>query len=137
MLRQMINVAAAESEISADSAGLSAYHIGDSPDSRAQKAALARGYNISAQRARLFEIDDYQKFDLILAMDRGHLEKLQRRQPQGSKAVIKLFLSYAPEFGDEVPDPYYDGPQAFASAADMIETGCQNLMKELLGRDYP
>ncbi len=137
MLQQMINATAAESEFSADSAGLSAYHIGDSPDSRAQKAALARGYNISHQRARLFEREDYEKFDLILAMDQGHLEKLQRNKPQNSKAVIKLFLSYAPEYGDEVPDPYYDGPQAFAAVAEMIETGCQNLMKELLGRDYP
>lgn len=132
MLRQMINATAAAGDFLADSAGLSAYHIGDPPDSRAQQAALARGYNISAQRARLFEKADYEKFDLILAMDKGHLEKLQRNKPQHSKAVIKLFLSYAPEYGDEVPDPYYDGPQAFAAVAEMIEAGCKNLINSMV-----
>ena len=52
-----------------DSAGLGAWHIGNPPNPRGLKVALARGYDNSRQRARQVRPQDFHDFDLILAAD--------------------------------------------------------------------
>lgn len=126
ILRQQLAKAGIEG-VEVDLAGIASDHMGQPPDRRSQQAAQALGYDISFLRARNVVPEDFDNFDLMLAMDHGHLAALQRRQHKGSKTVLRLFM---PD-GRDVPDPYYDGPQAFAEVAQMIETGCHTLLKEI------
>jgi len=111
-----------------DSAGTHDYHVGEPPDARAQAHALRRGYDLSALRARQVLREDFDSFDRILAMDRGHLSLLRRRAPAGY-ANLGLFMDYAqPSSGPDVPDPYYGGAQGFERVLDMIEHAAAGLL---------
>jgi protein-tyrosine phosphatase len=118
--------------VSADSAGTHDYHVGEPPDPRAQKAAATRGYDLSALRARRFEQADFQRFDLILAMDRDHYSFLEHRARPPAGHRLKLMMSYARHFAEkEVPDPYYGGPQGFERVLDMLEDAARGLLESL------
>ena len=103
-----------------DSAGTGDWHVGDSPDYRARKTASRQGYEMAALRARTVTSDDFDRFDLILAMDSSNLRWLERQRPAGSRAELGLFLEFAlgPSHGD-VPDPYYSGQ--FDMVLELIE----------------
>ena len=126
-----------DARVAVDSAGLGNWHVGDPPDTRAIARARLRGYDVSAQRARQFAVSDYHDFDLILAMDDGHLAAMERRRPPGAHARVHLFLEFAPvETGvREVPDPYYGGLDDYDYALDLIEPAVEGLI-EALKRDY-
>jgi protein-tyrosine phosphatase len=109
-----------------ESAGIGRWHVGCAPDERAQHHAKTRGYDLSKQRARQVEPLDFERFDLILAMDRGHLSALQRMAPEGYHAKIRLFV---PE--RDVPDPYYGGPAGFEEVLNLVEAACRDLLQEL------
>ncbi len=118
--------------VTADSAGTHGYHIGEPPDSRAQKAAAKRGYDLSALRARRIEDADFQRFDLILAMDEEHHAILSRIAGSSAGHKLKLMMSYAQRFKErEVPDPYYGGPQGFERVLDMLEDAARGLLESL------
>jgi protein-tyrosine phosphatase len=77
-------------------------------------------------------IEDFNRFDLILAMDQGHYQELQRLCPDSQRHRLRLFLDFAPAFGiREVPDPYYGGPDGFEIVLDMIEAACVGLLAEI------
>ena len=118
--------------IEVDSAGTHGYHVGEAPDSRTQRAAAARGYNLSQLRARKVAAQDIEYFDLILAMDKSNLDNLRRMAPPERHENLKLFMEYARNFDDdEVPDPYYGLGHGFDLVLDMIEDGAQGLVDEL------
>ncbi len=132
VFRQMAENAGLKRAITVDSAGISSWHAGQAPDSRAVETALKNGVDISSLRARKVVRDDFQNFDLIIALDASHLqvlEKLRRESAQG-KAELKLLMKdYAPETGfTDVPDPYYGGYDGFQSVFDLIKTACANLL---------
>ena len=104
-------------DVTIDSAGTGAWHIGDPPDSRAQAEALRHGVDISGQRARQVSPTDFDRFDLILAADRDNLAHLRRMQPKDGRARLSLLLDHVPgREGQGIPDPYYGGPDGFARA---------------------
>jgi low molecular weight protein-tyrosine phosphatase len=109
-----------------ESAGLGDWHVGDPPDERAQHHARNRGYDLSAQRARQVRPGDFDEFDLILAMDGGHLRALQKMAPPRHHAKIRLFVADA-----DVPDPYYGGADGFERVLDLVEARCRSLVAEL------
>ena len=113
-------------EVHIESAGIGRWHVGSAPDQRAQHHARGRGYDLSKQRARQVEPFDFERFDLILAMDRGHLQALERLAPPTRRAKIRLFV---PE--RDVPDPYYGGPEGFEEVLDLVEAACRDLIREL------
>jgi protein-tyrosine phosphatase len=114
-----------------DSAGTHAYHVGEAPDQRARKAARARGYDLSALRARMVEPEDFERFDLILAMDRSHLVYLQRICPQHLAHKLDLFLNQSRRFaGQDLNDPYYGGPEGFEVVLDQ----CEDALREMFAR---
>lgn len=119
--------------VGVESAGLGDWHIGHPPDPRAIARAGLRGYDLTPLRARLFEPEDFHDFDLILAMDRGHLAAMERRRPAGARARLHLFLDFAPEAvpAREVPDPYYGGLADYDHALDLIEPGVDGLIAAL------
>ncbi|HEV3009561.1 MAG TPA: low molecular weight protein-tyrosine-phosphatase [Burkholderiales bacterium] len=109
-----------------ESAGLGDWHVGDPPDERAQHHARNRGYDLSAQRARQVRLRDFDDFDLILAMDSGHLRALQKMAPPRHRAKIRLFAGAC-----DVPDPYYGGAEGFEHVLDLVEERCRALLDEL------
>ena len=118
--------------VEVDSAGTHGYHVGEAPDSRTQRAAAARGYNLSQLRARKVARQDLEYFDLILAMDKSNLDNLRRMAPPELHDRIRLFMDYARNFDDdEVPDPYYGLGHGFDLVLDMVEDGAQGLVDEL------
>jgi protein-tyrosine phosphatase len=139
ILRKLAADAGMAETVTADSAGTHAYHVGEPPDPRAQKAAAKRGYDLSGLRARRFEQADFQRFDLILAMDQDHYSILSAlaRPPAGHK--VKLMMSYARCFTEqEVPDPYYGGPPGFERVLDMLEDAARGLLESLRKeRNFP
>ncbi len=118
-----------------DSAGTHGLHAGDPPDPRAIHAAQLRGYDLSGLRARKVTDDDFERFDLLLAMDQGHARWLRQQSPERARGRIRLFLEYAPDGGRlDVPDPYYGGPEGFDQVLDLVEQGVRGLLKELSPR---
>lgn len=106
-----------------DSAGTHAYHIGDAPDLRSQKAARERGIELQHLRARKVIFNDFAEFDYLLAMDQENLHILAQACPAEFKHKLHLFLDYAPHLNTrEVPDPYYGGAYGFEHVLDLIET---------------
>jgi protein-tyrosine phosphatase len=115
-----------------DSAGTASYHVGSPPDSRTRQAALRRGYDMSALRARVVEPQDFGRFDLILAMDRQNFDALQQSAPATAHQRIRLFLEFAPETNTtEVPDPYYGGPNGFEEVLDLVEAAARGLLQHV------
>jgi protein-tyrosine phosphatase len=113
-----------------DSSGTSGWHNGDLPDGRAMAEAVARGYDLSAQRSTQLKSQDFHDFDLILCMDNSNIANAEQMRPTGAKATVKLFLDYAPEQPlREVPDPYYE--HNFEAVFDLIEDASRGLIAEL------
>ena len=136
VLRRMAEAAGLGGAVTVESCGTHAYHIGQPPDSRAREAGERRGYDFSGQRARQIAIADFDRFDLILAMDGGHLDRLRRAAPAGCGARIRRFLDFAPGAGRrDVPDPYYGGAEDYELALDLIETGCRGIVAMLRGEE--
>ncbi len=115
--------------IEVDSAGTGNWHVGEAPDPRSAAAAARRGLDLTAQCARQVSGEDFRRFDLIVAMDRGHARALDRLRPEGSPAKLLLFLDFAPELGiSDVPDPYTGGADGFERVLDMIERAADGLL---------
>lgn len=112
-----------------DSSGTHAYHVGASPDRRAQQAASGRGYDLSDLIGRQVSDNDFERFDYILAMDQDNMDNLHRRCPDRHRHKLALFLSFSGRYKDqEVPDPYYGGEQGFDLVLDMVEDAAQGLL---------
>lgn len=112
-----------------DSAGTADYHTGERPDRRSIAAAARRGYDISDLRARQLVAEDFQRFDLLLAMDRSNLQQMRRLAPPGTAAQLRLFLDYAPALQlTEVPDPYYGQAAQFEHVIDLCEAAARGLI---------
>ncbi len=116
-----------------DSAGMGDWHKGEAPDHRAQKAALEWGVDISGQSARKIELEDFDGFDLILAMDGSNISDLQDIAPHAARHKIRRFLDYAPHLdAEDVSDPYYGGEAGFVHALDLIEVAAKGLLEDLM-----
>jgi protein-tyrosine phosphatase len=115
-----------------DSAGTHGYHIGDPPDSRSQEFAAKRGIDLSTQRARKVSPQDFERFDLILAMDKDNLALLKKSCPAQYQHKLGLFMDYAHNTdADIVPDPYYGGASGFNLVLDYVEDASAGLVESL------
>lgn len=121
-----------ESFIKVDSAGTHGYHIGEPPDLRTCTAALRRGIDLSGMRARRVVPEDYERFDLLLAMDRDNLAMLKRGARPEHLKKLALFMNYSSRFdSDDMPDPYYGGVEGFELVLDMAEDAALGLIEVL------
>jgi len=97
-----------------------------------------RGVDLRQLRARLIRDDDFERFDLIIAMDRLNREALLDRSPAPFRERIRLFMEFA---GDrevvDVPDPYYGGAPGFEQVLDLAEEAAAGLLDEVLDRARP
>ena len=133
-----VHEAGLQQQIRIDSAGTHAYHVGNPPDERMQRAALRRGYDLSALRARKVEVQDFTRFDYVLAMDEDNLAILQRLHTQtgtdSEPAKLGLMMDFAADQGyaSEVPDPYYGGESGFERVLDMLEAATEGLLQQIV-----
>jgi protein-tyrosine phosphatase len=121
--------------IEVDSAGTHDYHVGEPPDSRSINAALRRGYDLAPLRARRVEHTDFERFDLLLAMDEANLVRLRGIAPPQASERAQLFLEYAGDMPrNDVPDPYYGGEEGFEEVLDLVEEASRRLLRRLASR---
>lgn len=118
-------------DLAIDSAGTGGWHAGEEPDRRSIAAAAKHGVDISGQRARKVLPQDFSRFDLILGMDKANVRDLKALAPAAARDRIHLYLDFATGKAADVPDPYYDGPEAFASVYRMIREASEALAKRL------
>lgn len=132
VFRHMAAKAGLDGTVNADSAGTIGFHSGDPADKRMCETAQGRGYQLLSS-ARQVRLEDFARFDLILAMDRDNLSDLQRmREGLNGDADLRLFSDYCREHtAEDVPDPYYGGRSGFEKVLDMIEDGCGTLIEEI------
>lgn len=137
VFRHMVTAERLQESVFVDSAGTHAYHVGTAPDVRSRTAAARRGYNLGGQTARMIADEDFDEFDYLLAMDRGHLSILERNASDVHLEKIRLFLDFGSiQRGGEVPDPYYGGERGFEHVLDLIEdasSGLMTVIKKKLG----
>jgi protein-tyrosine phosphatase len=130
VVRQRLAESRIASRVVVDSAGTHGYHIGDPPDERAQAAAHRRGVDITDLRARQVSSEDFELFDLILAMDEENLETLREIAGPAHYHKVQLFLDFAGS-GGGVPDPYYGDMVGFERVLDMVEEASDSLIRRL------
>ena len=131
-MRAQVEAAGLAEWIAVDSAGTGDWHVGDAPDHRAQSAGHRRGYDLSALRARQIAALDFERFDLVLAMDAANLDRLRELCPPALRSRVRLLM----EFGShgavsEVADPYFGGGEGFELVLDQCEDACRGLLAHL------
>jgi protein-tyrosine phosphatase len=141
VMRELVRQAALEGSVELDSAGTGAWHVGSPPDARAVDAARARGITLEGI-ARQVRPDDFDDFDLILAMDRSNLRELrQLADGAAGRAKLRLLREFDPAgAGDqdlEVPDPYYGAAGGFDEVLDLVQAACTGLLAQIdAGRGF-
>lgn len=131
VFRRALEQAGMADKIQIDSCGIGDWHVGKAPDTRAQQAALSRGIDLSALRARQLTTQDFVEFDYVLGMDQDNLTAMRKLKPANSRAHLGLFLDFAGMSGAEVPDPYYGGEEGFESVLTMVEAASDGLIQHL------
>lgn len=118
--------------IELDSAGTGSWHVGSPPDSRARAAAARRGVELTGT-ARQVDRGDFERFDLILAMDSSNLGELRAIAPVQLRGKVRLLREFDPDAdGDlDVPDPYYGAAGGFEEVFDLVQAACGGLLEEI------
>lgn len=134
IFRHYLSVRGLEGKLICDSAGTLGDHAGEKPDKRMMRAAAKRGYELGALRARQFEIADFDRFDVIVAMDPQNHDTVARwARSEEHRAKLTLMGRYHPEPDvTEVPDPYHGPAVGFERVLDILEAACRRLMEDLL-----
>lgn len=133
VLRHQLTAAGLAHRVRVDSAGTHNYHPGSPPDDRSQRHAARRGYDLSALRARQVTPADYERFDLILAMDWDNLALLQDDCPPAHQRKLRRLMEFAAGPAPAaVPDPYHGGATGFEAVLDLVEQGCSGVVAHVL-----
>lgn len=135
ILHAMADKAGLEKKVEVDSAGTVGYHEGAPPDTRMERILAKRGYSLGDENsARRIKPEDLEEFDLIVAMDEENYQEVKALDPMSKyRDKIKMLSDFFKSHKEsEVPDPYYGGVAGFEYVVDLLEDGCQNLMKDIL-----
>jgi protein-tyrosine phosphatase len=137
VMRSLVRESGLQEEIEIESAGTGGWHVGSPPDRRATAAAAGRGIALEGS-ARRVRAEDFDDFDLLLAMDRsnlGELRELARGEQQ--RAKVRLLREFDPAgagagAGDlDVPDPYYGAGDGFERVLDLVQAACGGLLAQI------
>lgn len=132
-MEKMVRDAGLGKEIEVDSAGTSAYHVGERADARARATAKSRGFELRSRSCQ-FDRDDFDRFDYVLAMDGENFAVLKSMAPNDAAAdKVRMFRSFDPASSSDadVPDPYYGGDRGFDIVLDICIAGCEGLLEEI------
>lgn len=115
-----------------DSCGFEHFHVGDLPDPRTIETLERHGIKASNHRARLFQTDDFDDFDLILVMDKNNYrDVMSKARNESDKIKVDYLLNFIDIIGNkEVPDPYYGGMDGFEHAFELISTACDSIIEK-------
>jgi protein-tyrosine phosphatase len=132
-MNHLIEQRGLQNQIVCDSAGTSAYHVGEPPDRRMNAAAVKRGITLKG-RARQLQQQDFEDFDLILAMDQENYRNILALDRQGIyRDKVRLMCDFCRHHRDrEVPDPYYGGAEGFNYVLDLLLDACEGLLEYVL-----
>ena len=135
VMRDLVRSAGLEDRLELDSAGTGGWHVGAPPDARATEAARQRGIALEGA-ARRFDPADFERFDLILAMDRENQRDLLALAPDDEAAgKVRLLREFDPASRGapdlDVPDPYYGGDDGFDVVLDQVEAACRGLLDDV------
>ena len=137
VMRHRVRERGLEDRVLIDSAGTADYHVGKPADRRAATEATARGIAMEGC-ARQFTAADFERFDLIIAMDDQNVADLRAIAPSDEAAArVHLLRAFDPAAsGDDlaVPDPYYGGPDGFVRAFDLVDAACLGLLDHVEAR---
>jgi len=132
-MRSVLDRKGMNGQVEVDSAGTLHLHAGNPPDARMTRAAVARGYSMTG-RARGLEPTDFTDFDLIVVMDfdnQSEVQSLLANHPHPT-CEVRMFCEFCDHSDDKVvPDPYYGGPEGFEKVLDLIEDGCEGIVRWL------
>lgn len=122
-------------EFTIESCGIGDWHVGAPPDERSIAVARRHGIQLRSRARQLDPNTDFQRFGLLIAMDRRNLSSLLARGCDAARA--RLFLDFAPrelaeKHGHEVPDPYYGGPEGFDEVYELVHSAGQGLLRAVL-----
>ncbi len=135
VFRKLIQDEGLNDDIYIESSGTHAYHVGESPDSRAQSTARGRGIELGDLRAQKIKASDFENFDYVLAMDEDNYSILSSLCPSQYRDRLQLFLNFADDSSvREVPDPYYGGASGFDYVFDLVEEGSRGLLADIRAR---
>ncbi|CAL1238881.1 low molecular weight protein-tyrosine-phosphatase [Candidatus Methylocalor cossyra] len=133
--RRLVDEAGLGERIVIDSAGTHTDLLDSPPDPRAQQIMAERGIDISGLRARPIKRADFERFDLILAMDGQNFDMLRFTCPKPYAYKIGQLLDYAPAFKvKDIPDPLHGDEETFVRVADMVEAAAAGLLERLRER---
>jgi protein-tyrosine phosphatase len=135
VMRALLRAEGLEQDVEIESAGTGGWHAGSAPDERAVAAARSRDIVVEGE-ARQVTAEDFERFDLLLAMDRDNERELLARAPdEQARAKVRLLREFDPASvaaGDlDVPDPYYGGPHGFDRVLDQVQAACRGLLDEV------
>lgn len=128
VMRHKVRQAGQTDRFSLDSAGTGAWHVGNPADRRSVSVGAIHGVDLSDLRARQVSVEDFYRFDLILAMDVSNLSDLRSMQPGDGVAELALYRSYCDDGEQDVPDPYYGGDRGFEDVYQMINRASDVLL---------
>jgi len=130
IFRQMVADAGRTTEFEIDSAGTIGYHQGSGPDARMSETLRRKGYTISGKARRIGE-EDLENFDLIITMDEENLEHVRQLDPTGTlHGKIQPLVGFCKiHSAERVPDPYYGGQRGFDHVIELLEDGCDGILK--------
>ncbi len=139
VMRALVSDAGMEDRVQLESAGTGAWHVGSPPDRRASEAASARGVELEGH-ARQVRADDFEEFDLLLAMDGENARELRRQAPgDEERAKVRLLREFDPASNDgpptrelDVPDPYYGGTGGFDEVFELVQAACAGLLEQIV-----
>ena len=135
VMAHLVEEAGLGSEIEIESAGTGDWHVGNDPDERAAAAATARGFAMRSV-AQQVRPEDFDRFDMLVAMDRDNVRNLKRLAPSVEAAgKVRLLREFDPTSAGapdlDVPDPYYGGVDGFDHVLDLVEASCAGLLDHL------
>ena len=131
IFHKKLELAGLSNKVFADSAGTGDWHIGKPPDTRAQEEGAEHGYDLTPLRARQINHDDFDRFDLILAMDHDNLTNILSLRQGVSADQVRLLLSFSDAANQVVPDPYYGGIEGFTQVIRLVEQATDGLIEHI------
>jgi protein-tyrosine phosphatase len=122
-------------EVEVDSAGTGSWHIGQPPHPEAVAAGVRAGLRIDG-RARRVTPSDFERYDVILAMDRSNLRDLADMAPSKAlRAKLRLFRTYDPlSDEDEIPDPWGGPSEGYEETIRLVRSAAKGLVDDLVAR---
>jgi protein-tyrosine phosphatase len=133
IFKQMVQNRELDKQFEIDSAGTTAYHVGELADKRMRAHAKKRGYNLNSVSRKFNANYDFDHFDFIIAMDNEHIFSLKRRaRNEADLQKIHKMTDFRKKWDyDEIPDPYYGGEEGFELVLDLLEDSCEGLLTKL------